>query len=149
MAVKHVLSISELGQETLSRLVDRALEIAAGDMNGRQPLKGRMVGIYFRGTSTRTRTAFTVGAMKLGAGTIAYGPSDLQLVTGETVQDTARVLSGFLDVLVIRTNQSIDEMKAMTAQNRMSIVNAMSQNEHPTQAIADLATLKEECDVHR
>jgi len=144
MAVKHVLSISDLGSETLSQLVDRALEIAAGDMNGRHSLNGRMVGIYFRGTSTRTRTAFTVGAMKLGAATIAYGPNDLQLVTGETVQDTARVLSGFLDVLVIRTNQSIEEMRALAAQNRMSIVNAMSENEHPTQAIADLTTLKEE-----
>jgi ornithine carbamoyltransferase len=103
-----------------------------------------MVGIYFRGTSTRTRTAFTVGAVKLGAGTIAYGPNDLQMVTGETVQDTARVLSGFLDALVIRTNQSIEEMRSMAMQDRMSIVNAMSENEHPTQAIADLATLKEE-----
>lgn len=144
MAVRHVLSISELGPETLSHLVDRAIEISAGDINGRQPLRGRMVGIYFRGTSTRTRTAFTVGAVRLGAGTIAYGPNDLQIVTGETVQDTARVLSNFLDALVIRTNQSIEEMRSMTAQNRMSIVNAMSENEHPTQAIADLATLKEE-----
>jgi ornithine carbamoyltransferase len=144
MAVRHVLSISELGPETLSQLVDRALAISAGDIDGRQPLKGRMVGIYFRGTSTRTRTAFTVGAVRLGAGTIAYGPNDLQIVTGETVQDTARVLSNFLDALVIRTNQSIEEMRSMAAQSRMSIVNAMSENEHPTQAIADLATLKEE-----
>jgi ornithine carbamoyltransferase len=103
-----------------------------------------MIGIYFRGTSTRTRTAFTVGAVRLGAGTIAYGPNDLQIVTGETVQDTARVLSNFLDALVIRTNQSIEEIRSMAAQNRMSIVNAMSENEHPTQAIADLVTLKEE-----
>jgi len=102
------------------------------------------VGIYFRGTSTRTRTAFTVGAMRLGAATIAYGPNDLQIVTGETVDDTTRVLSGFLDALVIRTNASIEEMRAMAAQERMSIINAMSENEHPTQAIADLTTLKEE-----
>jgi ornithine carbamoyltransferase len=144
MAGRHVLSIAELGQENLSHLVNRALEIAAGDMNGWHPLKGRMVGIYFRGSSTRTRTAFTVGATRLGAGIIAYGPNDLQIVTGETINDTARVLSGFLDALVIRTNQSIEEMRAMAAQSHMSIVNAMSENEHPTQALADLATLKEE-----
>ena len=144
MAVRHVLSIAELGPDTLSHLVNRANQIAAQDINGRQPLKGRIVGIYFRGTSTRTRTAFTAGATRLGAATIAYGPNDLQIVTGETVIDTARVLAGFLDALVIRTNDSIEEMKAMTTQDRMSVVNAMSDNEHPTQAIADLTTLKEE-----
>lgn len=138
-----MLSLSELGSENLSHLVNRSLEIAAGDINGRQPLKNRVVGIFFRGTSTRTRTAFTLGATKLGANIITYGPNDLQIVTGESIHDTARVLSGFLDALVIRTNQSIEEMKILASQDRMSIVNAMSDNEHPTQAIADLTTLKE------
>ena len=144
MSVRHLLSLSELGSENLSHLVNRALEIAAGDGSKALPLANKIVGIYFRGTSTRTRTAFTVGAMRLGAATIAYGPNDLQIVTGETVADTTRVLSGFLDALVIRTNASIEEMRAMAAQERMSIINAMSENEHPTQAIADLTTLKEE-----
>jgi ornithine carbamoyltransferase len=65
-------------------------------------------------------------------------------VTGETIEDTARVLANFLDVLVIRTNQSVAEMRALANQSSMSIVNAMSDNEHPTQAIADLVTLHEE-----
>jgi ornithine carbamoyltransferase len=64
-------------------------------------------------------------------------------VTGETIQDTARVLANYLDVLVIRTNETIGEMRQLAAQDRMSIVNAMSDNEHPTQALADLAALKE------
>jgi ornithine carbamoyltransferase len=144
MSVRHLLSLSELGSENLSHLVNRSLEIAAEDLSRASPLANKTVGIYFRGTSTRTRTAFTVGAIKLGAATIAYGPNDLQIVTGETVDDTTRVLSGFLDALVIRTNTSIEEMRAMTAQGRMSIINAMSDNEHPTQAIADLTMLKEE-----
>jgi ornithine carbamoyltransferase len=144
MAGRHVLSILELGQDNLSRLVDRSLEIAAGDINGWRPLKRKVVGIYFRGTSTRTRTAFTVGAMRLGAEVITYGPNDLQIVTGETIDDTTRVLSAFLDAMVIRTNQSIQEMRVMASQDHMSIINAMSDNEHPTQALADLTTLKEE-----
>lgn len=144
MSVRHLLSLSDVGSENLAHLVNRSLEIAAGDGGRGFPLANRIVGIYFRGTSTRTRTAFTVGAIKLGAATVAYGPNDLQIVTGETVADTVRVLSGFLDVLVIRTNDSIEEMRAMAEQGRMSIVNAMSDNEHPTQAIADLTTLKEE-----
>lgn len=143
MAVKHVLSIAELGPENLASLVRRSLSFAQGRAGGEKPLAGKVVGVYFRGTSTRTRTAFTVGAMHLGAGTIAYGPNDLQLVTGETIQDTARVLSGFLDALVIRTNQSIEEMKELAAQDEMAIVNAMSENEHPTQAVADLSAICE------
>lgn len=152
MSVRHLLSLSELGPENLSFLIGRALEIAAGDLGKIRPLAGRIVGTYFRGTSTRTRTAFTTGAIRLGAATIAYGSNDLQIVTGETVGDTTRVLSGFLDALVIRTNAPVVEMRAMAAQERMAIINAMSDNEHPTQAIADLTTLKEEFnrldDVH-
>jgi ornithine carbamoyltransferase len=84
-----------------------------------------------------------VGAIKLGAATVVYQPNDLQISTGETIEDTARVLSGYLDAFVIRTNGPIQEMEAFASQNRMAVINAMSANEHPTQAIADLATIHE------
>jgi len=119
------------------------MAIAAGGLNGRRPLEGKVVGIYFRKTSTRTRTSFTVGALKLGAGIITYGPNDLQIATGETIEDTARVLSVYLDALVIRTNESVAEMRTLAGQDRMAVVNAMSENEHPTQAIADMITIRE------
>jgi ornithine carbamoyltransferase len=132
-----------MGAERLTSLVDRALIIANGDHGNKRTLAGKVVGIYFRGTSTRTRTAFSVGAMKLGADIISYGPNDLQINTGETIEDTARVLSSYLDALVVRTNDSVEEMRAMTTQNEMAIINAMSECEHPTQSIADLVTIKE------
>ncbi len=141
--MKHFISLEDLKPADLSSLVEDALAIAAGQGATDQPLRGKVGGIYFKGTSTRTRTAFTVGALKLGAQVIAYGPNDLQIVTGESIQDTTRVLSGFLDFLVIRTNASIQEMRALANQNEMSVINAMSDNEHPTQAIADLVTIKE------
>lgn len=141
--VNHVLSVQEMGAERLTSLVDRALIIANGDHGNKRTLAGKVVGIYFRGTSTRTRTAFSVGAMKLGADIISYGPNDLQISTGETIEDTARVLSNYLDALVVRTNDSVEEMRAMTMQNEMAIINAMSECEHPTQSIADLVTIKE------
>ena len=143
MSARHVLSILDLDTETLARRVDDALAIARGRWEGHKPLDGKVVGVYFRRTSTRTRTSFTVGAMKLGASVISYGPNDLQIATGETVKDTARVLANYLDALVLRTSGPIEEMRDLTRQSRMSIVNAMSENEHPTQAIADLAALKE------
>jgi ornithine carbamoyltransferase len=143
MAIKHLLSIAQLGPEDLAYLVNRSASFASGDAGRARPLEGRSVGIYFTGTSTRTRTSFTIAALRSGAGTITYGPSDLQIVTGETIADTARVLAGFLDALVIRTNDSIAEMQAFAQQDEMAIINAMSEGEHPTQAIADLSTLKE------
>ncbi len=140
--MKHLLSIIDVGPENLSRLVDLSLELA--ETGSRTlPLKGKLVGIYFRRTSTRTRTAFTAATIKLGGMPIAYGPNDLQIATGETIHDTTRVLSQYLDALVIRTNESIDEMRTFASQDDMAIVNAMSDLEHPTQALADLVTIKD------
>jgi ornithine carbamoyltransferase len=143
MPARHLLSIADIESETLLSLVENAACIAEGCWRDRRPLAGRIVGIYFRKTSTRTRTSFTVGAMKLGAQIISYGPNDLQIVTGETMPDTARVLANYLDALVIRTNDSIEEMHQLASQDRMAIINAMSENEHPTQSLADLTTLRE------
>ncbi len=143
MSVNHLLSISDLEQETILSLVENAVAIAEGRWERGPTLADRIVGIFFRKTSTRTRTSFSVGAMKLGAQVIAYGPNDLQLVTGETVPDTARVLANYLDALVIRTNESMEEMRQFASQDGMAVVNAMSDDEHPTQSLADLATLRE------
>jgi ornithine carbamoyltransferase len=142
-SARHLLSISDLDDEALAQLVDHSLEIAAGTWEQRRPMMGKNVGIFFRKTSTRTRTSFTLAAQKLGAGVIAYGPNDLQMVTGESAADTGRVLANYLDALVIRTNESVEEMRQFGSQQSMAIVNAMSAEEHPTQAIADLATMKE------
>lgn len=140
--MRHLLSLLDVGPENVSRLVDLSLDLAESGSRT-LPLKGKIVGIYFRRSSTRTRTAFTAATIKLGGMPIAYGPNDLQLSTGETIEDTARVLSQYLDALVVRTNDSIDEMRTFASQNDMSIVNAMSDTEHPTQALADLVTIKD------
>lgn len=143
MSPRHFLSISDLKSDELVHLINTSVALAKGDNSKVRPLEGKAVGIYFRRSSTRTRTSFTVGALKLGAQVIQYGPDDLQVVTGETMQDTGRVLSEFLDCLVFRSNGSIHEMEALACQDDMAIINAMSSNEHPTQSIADLSTIKE------
>lgn len=139
---RHLLSLIDVGPENLSRLVDLSCALAKKEMT-ELPLKGKVVGIYFKRPSTRTRTSFTVAATKLGAVPVAYGANDLQISTGETISDTARVLSGYLDALVIRTNESIEDMRMFAAQSEMAIINAMSDTEHPTQAIADVTTIKQ------
>jgi ornithine carbamoyltransferase len=144
VTVRHVLSIADLDACDLRHLVERSVDFGSGRAADARPLAGRIVGIYFRKSSTRTRTSFTTAAIRLGAATIAYGPDDLQVTTGETLEDTARTLAGYLDVLVIRTNESMDEMRALAAvQDEMAIVNALTEDEHPTQAIGDLGTLLE------
>ena len=140
---RHLLTLTDLNPQDLSHLVRRGLALARDKKANVRSLANKIVGIYFRGPSTRTRTSFTVAALKLGAQIICYGPNDLQTSTGETIQDTTRVLSGFLDALVIRTNDTIEEMNALAQQDHMAIINAMSAGEHPTQAIADLITMQE------
>ena len=128
--MRHLLSLIEVGPENLARLVDRALAMAS-DPAPVPSLAGKTVGIYFKRTSTRTRSAFTVAAIKLGAVPIAYGPADLQILTGETISDTARVLSGYLDALVIRTNDSMEEMRAFASQNEMAVPSAPARPVRP------------------
>lgn len=140
MTVRHLLSIADLTDSDLAAIVARGAEFAAGT-RGERPLAGAVAGIYFSATSTRTRTAFSVGATRLGAQLVTYGPGDLQLNTGETFEDTGRVLAGMLDLLVVRTAADPAELRAFAAQDRMAVVNAMTADEHPTQALADLATL--------
>jgi ornithine carbamoyltransferase len=135
-----LLTIEDLDDNDLRHLVARGAEFSAG-AESRDALCDKVVGIYFRKTSTRTRTAFSAGALRLGAHIVSYGPDDLQENTGETVEDTAAVLSGMLDVLVARTAGSQAELESYAAQRRMAVVNAMSADEHPTQALTDLTTL--------
>ena len=138
---RHVLSILDLSSGEVEELCARALELER-DVRPAHTLRGCTVGVYFRKTSTRTRTAFMVGAARLGAHLVTFGPDDLQINTGETPADTARVLAGYLDVLVMRTNEGVDEMRAFARQPGLAVVNALSAEEHPTQALADLSALR-------
>ncbi|GAA3892977.1 ornithine carbamoyltransferase [Streptomyces lacrimifluminis] len=140
-SVRHLISIDDLDDADLYALVTRGAEFSAGTAGRPAPLADDVVGVYFRKTSTRTRTAFSSGALRLGARIIAYGPGDLQLNTGETSEDTGRVMSGMLDVIVARTAGDPAELRAWAAQERMAVINAMSADEHPTQALTDLTTL--------
>lgn len=138
---RHLISIDDLTDRDLHRIVARGAAFSAGTVTRSRALDGLVAGIYFAKTSTRTRTAFSSGALRVGARIVAYGPGDLQLNTGESVEDTGRVLSGMLDVLVARTAGPEAELRGWASQDRMAVVNAMSAEEHPTQALTDLTTL--------
>ncbi|MFF8911482.1 ornithine carbamoyltransferase [Streptomyces olivaceoviridis] len=136
---RHLLSLADLRADDITALVGRSVQHASARPEA--TLRDKVVGVYFRRTSTRTRTAFSVAAARLGAQVVAYGPDDLQENTGETFADTGRVLSSMLDALVARTADDPGELRDICGQRRMAVVNAMTSDEHPTQAIADLSTL--------
>ncbi|MBW4685545.1 MAG: hypothetical protein KME40_10705 [Komarekiella atlantica HA4396-MV6] len=141
--MRNFISLLDISEEVLDQLIHNGMRIAQGKWTKYKPLQDKIVSIYFRKPSTRTRSSFTAGAITLGASTITYGPNDLQVITGESLSDTARVLSCYIDLLVVRTNESVEEMKQLVGQSSMSVINAMSQTEHPTQVIGDLITIKE------
>jgi ornithine carbamoyltransferase len=141
--MRSLISLPEIGAADVAGIVARALKLA-DHPDPPRTLAGRTVGTYFRRSSTRTRTSFWRAATLLGADVITFGPDDLQLSTGESLSDTARVLAGYLDILVIRTNDDIAELRELDRADGLAIVNALTRNEHPTQALADLTTLQEE-----
>lgn len=140
--MRNLISLSDLTTAEVSALTRRAVEFGAGATSS--ALDGRAVGIYFQKPSTRTRSSFWRAATRLGADVITYGPGDLQLSTGESPVDTARVLSCYLDALVVRTNGDIEELRELAGAGELAVVNALTEFEHPTQALADLATIREE-----
>lgn len=139
---RHLISIDDLTDADLRSIVRDGVAFAQEGPGDRRPLLDQVVGVYFKRTSTRTRTAFSSGSLRLGGQLLTYGPGDLQLNTGETSEDTGAVLSRMLDVFVARTADDPAEMRAWASQRRMSVINAMSADEHPTQALTDLTTLQ-------
>ncbi|HST49753.1 ornithine carbamoyltransferase [Jatrophihabitans sp.] len=136
-----LISLADLTPQQLADRVSRACTLYRDRRAHDRPLAGQVAGMLFQMTSTRTRTAFTTGALRLGADLISYGPHDLQVNTGETLADTGRVFAAMLDLLVARIPGPSADLRDLSG-GRLPVVNAMSADEHPTQAITDLATLQ-------
>jgi ornithine carbamoyltransferase len=128
----------------LSSLLDRAQELKVGRREGagRGSLADRPVALVFEKPSTRTRVSFEVGVAELGGTPVVLRGDELQLARGESVADTARVLSRFVDAIVIRSgSQRIVE--ELAGEGEVPVVNGLTPEHHPCQALADLLTLKE------
>ncbi|MFD7937377.1 ornithine carbamoyltransferase [Streptomyces sp. NPDC059755] len=138
---RGIFSLADIEDKDLDQLVCRSREFFADRTNHDEPLRGKIAGILFAKTSTRTRTAFTTAALRLGGQVISYGPHDLQLETGESLEDTGRVFGRMLDVVVARTAGPVAQLKTLSRYGGIPVVNAMGQEEHPTQGICDLATM--------
>lgn len=137
-----LLSLRDLDEVELRGIVERSVDLYEHPAAHDRPLAEKAIGVLFTQTSTRTRTAFSVGAHRLGAYVLAYGPGDLQLNTGESLTDTARILGSMLDGLVARTAGPLRDLRDLSRQGGIPVVNAMAAEEHPTQGICDLATIR-------
>jgi ornithine carbamoyltransferase len=141
---RDFLTGEELGAFELGELLDRAAALKAGRQErlGVDALAGRSVALVFEKPSTRTRISFEVGVAELGANPIVLRGDELQLSRGESVGDTARVLSRFVDAIVIRSG-SHEAVTELAAAAEVPVVNALTPLHHPCQALADLLTLRE------
>lgn len=143
--MNHLISIQDLDGALLDELIQTGQRLAAGDLDFSAALAGRLVGLYFSKPSTRTRTSFFAAVERMGGSSIVYSAPDLQTTTGESLEDTGMVMGLYLDALVMRTNGSFAEMETLAASGGgMAVVNALSKAEHPTQAVADLITMRQE-----
>jgi ornithine carbamoyltransferase len=140
----NFLTGEELDRDELLGLLERAEELKRGRERGegRDSLAGRSVALVFEKPSTRTRVSFEVGVAELGATPIVLRADELQLTRGESIADTGRILSGYLHGIVIRSG-SDERVRELAEGASVPVINGLTPEHHPCQALADLLTLKE------
>ena len=139
---RDYLSVDDLTTQDLASVVSLAGKLKADRHMHSDALIGRAAALIFEKSSTRTRVSFEVGVAQLGGHPITLSSGDLQLGRGETIEDTGRVLSRYVDVIVLRTFEQ-ERLEALSSAASVPVVNALSDFEHPCQALADLLTIEE------
>jgi len=143
MTGRDFLSIDDLSAGELMKLLDRAAELKAGrGTAGANAIAGRTVAMIFEKPSTRTRISFEVAIAELGGHPLPLSSAELQLGRGETIEDTGRVLSRYVHGAVVRTFEQ-ERLERLAEAATIPVVNALSDLEHPCQALADLLTIRE------
>lgn len=140
LAGRDFLRSSDLTPAEAEAILDLAV---AFRLEPKQPrLPGATLGLYFEKHSTRTRVSFTAGMTQLGGAAVHLAPEELQLSRGESLPDTARALSRYLDVLAVRTHAH-SELEAWAEWATIPVINALTADEHPCQALADALTIRD------
>ncbi len=142
--MKHLLKLMDLSKEEILELIDLADKLKADNKAGipHPLLKGKTLGMIFEKSSTRTRVSFETGMFQLGGQALFLSSRDLQIGRGEPVQDTARVLSRYLDGIMIRTFAQ-QEVEDLAKYGSIPIINGLTDFCHPCQVLADLQTVRE------
>lgn len=139
---RDFLTILDLSTIEIEGLIRRAIELKSGKDASKCPLIGKSIGLLFEKSSTRTRISFEVGIYQLGGQCIYMNPKETQIGRGETIYDTAKVLSRYLNAVVIRTF-SHDRLREFAENSSIPVINGLTDLHHPCQALADLMTILE------
>jgi ornithine carbamoyltransferase len=141
MPVRHFLTLTDLSTDELKRLLARASELKALQHNGEiyEPLKNRVLAMVFEKSSTRTRVSFETGMAQFGGHAIFLSPHDTQLGRGEPVEDNARVLSGMVDCIMVRTFEH-EKIERFAEFASVPVINGLTDEVHPCQLLADMQT---------
>lgn len=138
--MRSLLSISDIKDE-VTKILDIASDFKAGKIE-EKPLKDQKLAMVFQKSSTRTRVSFEVGMYELGGTALFLSTNDIQLGRGEPIKDTAKVLSRFVDAIIIRAIEH-DDVVELRDEADVHIINGLTNLEHPCQALADMLTIKE------
>jgi len=142
MKRRHFISLRNHAPKEIDALFDLAAKVKADPARYSEALAGKTLGMIFQKASTRTRVSFEVGMFQLGGAALFLGANDIQLHRGETIADTAKVLSRYCDVLMARVFAHKDIL-ALARHGSVPVINGLSDLLHPCQALADYFTLKE------
>ena len=142
---KHFVSIFDLSKSDFKKLFKRAAQLKKEKKTGKShyALKNQSIGMIFEKLSTRTRVSFEVAINDLGASCLYMNPSDMQLGRGESIADTAKIISSYLDGVIIRTYEQ-DRIEEFAKHSSVPVINALTDLGHPTQIAADLFTIVEQ-----
>ena len=140
--MRHFLDIKDFDKDRLTAMLETARDMKSGAYTG-TPLSGRHIGMIFEKPSTRTRVSFEVGISQLGGVPVVLAASDLQLGRGETVADTAKVLSRYLDGIMIRALRH-ETVTELVENATVPVINGLTNLSHPCQIMADLQTIIEQ-----
>ena len=144
MALRHFLTLRDLSSQELDDIISRAVALKKSWRNGEiiEPLKNKVLGMIFEKSSTRTRVSFEAGMTQLGGAALFLSPKDTQLGRGEPVQDSARVLSRMVDMIMIRTFEH-EKVELFARYSAVPVINALTDSYHPCQLLADIQTYVE------
>lgn len=144
MSLRHFLTLSDLTRQELQNLIKRASELRQMQHAGEiyQPFIGRTLGMIFEKSSTRTRISFETGMGQFGGNAIFLSSKDTQLGRGEPLEDSARVISSMVDIIMIRTFEH-EKVETFANYSSVPIINALTDDFHPCQLLADMQTFYE------
>ncbi|MBV1930737.1 MAG: ornithine carbamoyltransferase [Porticoccaceae bacterium] len=147
MSVQHFLTLSDLSGDTLKSLIADAIRLKKALKNNTsnaaaRPMQGKVLGMIFEKASTRTRVSFEAGMAQLGGDAIFLSPNDTQLGRGEPIEDTARVLSRMVDLIMVRTFAH-ERIETFAQHSSVPVINALTEDYHPCQLLADIQTYVE------